>query len=199
MRIHSFINANLAPVAGINSVVGKYLGPADTLIAYLPLAHIFEFALENAAMFWGTTLGYGTSKTLTDASMKNCKGDIRELKPTLMVGVPAVWESVKKGIVARVEQQGIVARSIFWAAFAAKSWMLSTGIPGWGLWDNIIFGKVREATGGRLRLCANGAGPISRETQRFISLVVTPMILGYGMTETIGYNPPKLATMIRKS
>jgi long-chain acyl-CoA synthetase len=179
--------ANLTPVAGISSVVGKYLGPADTLIAYLPLAHIFEFALENAALFWGTALGYGTSKTLTDGSMKNCKGDIRELKPTLMVGVPAVWESVKKGIEARVEQQGIVARNVFWAAFAAKSWMLNNGIPGWGVWDKVVFGKVREATGGRLRLCANGAGPISRETQRFISMVVTPMILGYGMTETIGY------------
>lgn len=155
-------------------------------MSYLPLAHIFEFALENTALFWGTLLGYGTARTLSDTSMKNCKGDIRELQPTLMVGVPAVWEQIRKGVVARVEQQNFVAKNIFWGALAAKSSMLKWAIPGWGVWDKIVFGKVREATGGRLRMIANGAGPISKDTLRFLSLVVAPMIGGYGMTETCG-------------
>ena len=156
-------------------------------MSYLPLAHIFEFALENTALFWGTLLGYGTAKTLSDTSMKNCKGDIRELRPTLMVGVPAVWEQIRKGVFARVKQQSFLARNVFWAALAAKSWMLKMGLPGWGIWDKTIFGKVREATGGRLRMTANGAGPIAKDTLRFLSLVVAPMIGGYGMTETCGY------------
>jgi long-chain acyl-CoA synthetase len=47
-----------------------------------------------------------------------------------------------------------------------------------------VFKKVKEATGGRLRICMNGGGPIAKETQRFISLAITPMINGYGLTET---------------
>jgi long-chain acyl-CoA synthetase len=164
-------------------------------MSYLPLAHIFEFALENAALFWGTLLGYGTAKTLSDTSMKNCKGDIRELRPTLMVGVPAVWEQIRKGVVARVEQQNFIARNVFWAALAAKSWMLKWGLPGWALFDKTVFGKVREATGGRLRMTANGAGPISKDTLRFLSLVMAPMIGGYGMTETCGCVFPKISLL----
>ena len=119
--------------------------------------------------------------------MKNCKGDIREFRPTIMVGVPTVWEGIRKGIVARVEQQGVIARAAFRAALALKSWMCKYKIPGSDMFDNAIFGKVRDATGGRMRACANGAGPISQDTQRFISMVVAPMISGYGMTESSGY------------
>lgn len=104
-----------------------------------------------------------------------------------MIGVPTVWEQIRKGVIAKVAQQGFVARNVFWAALAAKSWMLKRGVPGWGMWDHAVFSKVREATGGRLRLIANGAGPISKDTLRFLSLVVSPMINGYGMTETCGY------------
>ncbi len=57
---------------------------------------------ENAALYWGATLGYGNPKTLSDNSVRNCNGDIREFKPSVLVGVPAVWETVKKGIIAKV-------------------------------------------------------------------------------------------------
>jgi long-chain acyl-CoA synthetase len=87
------------PVAGVDVIVGKYLGPGDVLLAYLPAAHILEFVFENAVLYWGGTLGYGTIRTLSDTSVRNCAGDIRELKPTVLVGVPQVWETVKKGIV----------------------------------------------------------------------------------------------------
>jgi hypothetical protein len=52
-----------------------------------------EFAVELCFMFVGARMGYGNVKTLTDASVRNCVGDIRELQPTVMVGVPAVWET----------------------------------------------------------------------------------------------------------
>ena len=93
-------------VAGVDVIVGKYLGPGDVLITYLPAAHILEFVFENAVLYWGGTMGYGTIRTLSDTSVRNCAGDIRELKPTVMVGVPQVWETVKKGIVSKVEAGG---------------------------------------------------------------------------------------------
>jgi len=171
-------------VAGVDVIVGKYLGPGDILLAYLPAAHILEFVFENAVLYWGGTLGYGTIRTLSDTSVRNCAGDIRELKPTVLVGVPQVWETVKKGIVNKVNSGGAIKSNMFWGAYAAKNFLLGSGLPGSGLLDTIVFNKVKEATGGRLRICLNGGGPISKETQRFISVAITPMISGYGLTET---------------
>lgn len=167
--------------------MGKYIGPGDVLLTYLPLAHIFEFVFENASLYWGSVMGYGNPKTLTDASMRNCKGDIRELKPTLMVGVPAVWESVRKGIIQKIGRLSVVARTMFWASLRLKRWLVDTGFPGSGILDALIFQKVKDATGGRLRFCMTGAGPIAKDTQEFISFVIAPMINGYGLTETSGY------------
>lgn len=129
-------------------------------------------------------MGYGNPKTLSDTSVRNCMGDIREFRPTVLVGVPAVWESVKKGIVAKVNSGSPLVKSLFWAAYWAKNNLLHYGLPGAELLDAIVFKKVKEATGGRLRLCMNGGGPVAKETQRFISIAITPMINGYGLTET---------------
>src|SRR5438034_4582056 len=84
-------------VAGINAMLQPIVRPDDVLLAYLPLAHVLEFTVEHVCMFWGVAMGYGTTRTLTDASVRNCLGDIRELKASLMTGVPAVWESIRKG------------------------------------------------------------------------------------------------------
>ena len=176
--------AVLAAIAGVTTIIGQYIGPGDKLLTYLPLAHILEFVFENACMYWGSTMGYGNPKTLSDVSMRNSKGDIREFKPTIMVGVPAVWESVKKGVIAKVNSGSIVLRSLFWAALAAKSFLLHWGLPGTAVLDAAVFKNVKEATGGELRVCMNGGGPVSRETQNFISMAITPMIGGYGLTET---------------
>lgn len=129
-------------------------------------------------------MGYGNPKTLSDQSMRKCKGDIRELEPTILVGVPAVWESVKKGIVAKVNASGPIVKNMFWGAMSAKSMLLSMGLPGTGILDAVVFNKIKDATGGRLRICMNGGGPVAKDTLRFISLAITPMISGYGLTET---------------
>lgn len=131
-------------------------------------------------------MGYGSPKTLSDASVRNCKGDIREFKPTILVGVPAVWESVKKGIISKVNQGSPLVKNLFWGALAAKGFLMSTGLPGSAILDAVVFKKLKDATGGRLRICMNGGGPIAKETQRFISMAITPMIGGYGLTETTG-------------
>jgi len=177
-------SAVLASIAGVTTIVGQYLGPGDRLLTYLPQAHILEFVFETACLYWGGTMGYGSPKTLSDTSVRNCKGDIREFKPTILVGVPAVWESVKKGIIAKVNQGSPVVRNLFWGALAAKSFLMSSGLPGTAILDAVVFKKIKDATGGSLRVCMNGGGPIARDTQRFISMAITPMLGGYGLTET---------------
>jgi long-chain acyl-CoA synthetase len=167
-------------------VVQKYIGPGDGLLTYLPLAHILEFVFENASLYWGSTMGYGNPKTLSDNSVRNCNGDIREFKPSILVGVPAVWETVKKGIIAKVNAGSPIIKGLFWGALWAKSALLGAGLPGSGLLDAVVFKKIKDATGGRLKLCLNGGGPVAKDTQRFISMAIAPMIIGYGLTETAG-------------
>lgn len=141
-------------------------------------------ALENLLMFIGGTVGYGNPRTLSDTSMKNCAGDMRELRPTVMVGVPQVWETVKKGVMAKLEAASGIQRSLFWGAFNYKTFMTKNKLPFASIFDSIVFAKVRTLTGGRLRFTMNGASGVSDTTKHFLSLVLGPMLVGYGLTET---------------
>lgn len=175
----------LAGLGGISTVASRGLVKSnDRIVAFLPLAHIFELAFELVTFWWGATLGYANVKTLTDASCKNCQSDLVEFKPTVMVGVAAVWESVRKGVLAKVKDLPPLTQKIFWTAFKAKLLFKDYNIPGSGVFD-IVFKKVKQATGGCLRYCLNGGSPISKDAQVFISNLICPMLLGYGLTETV--------------
>ncbi|KAI1387375.1 long-chain-fatty-acid-CoA ligase [Hypoxylon trugodes] len=174
----------VAGITGLYSVVEEAVSPIDSVLAYLPLAHILEMALEHIVFFIGGTLGYGSPRTLADSSTRNCAGDMRELAPTIMVGVPQIWETIRKGVEAKVNSGGMLTRNLFWGAYNLKSMLVATGLPGGGLLDALVFNKVRSSTGGRVRFLFNGASGISDGTRQFVSLVLAPMITGYGLTET---------------
>ncbi|KAK0629091.1 hypothetical protein B0T17DRAFT_524619 [Bombardia bombarda] len=176
----------VAAVAGLHAVVGECVTHRDSAIAYLPLAHIFELVMENVVVFVGATLGYAHPRTIADSSVRNCAGDMRAFAPTVMVGVPQIWETIKKGVEARVNGYGALTRGLFWGAFNLKSFLVANGLPGQTLFDDLVFGQVRTMTGGRLRFIINGASGIATSTQQFMSMVVAPMISGYGLTETCG-------------
>lgn len=171
-------------VAGLYANVDESITDNECILAYLPLAHIFEMVLENLVLYVGATLGYGNPRTMSDNSVKNCAGDMRELRPTAMVGVPQVWETVRKGVMAKLDASSPVLRSLFWGAFAYKSFMSRNKLPLATIFDGIVFGKVREMTGGRLRFTMNGASGIADGTKHFLSMVLAPMLVGYGLTET---------------
>lgn len=115
-------HANIvSAIAGIQTQLRTNLTLEDSVLVYLPLAHIFEFAIEQICFFFGLRLGYGSLRTLSDASMRGCKGDIREFGPSLLVGVPAVWESVRKGVVAKVESGRFLTKKVLWGALKAKT------------------------------------------------------------------------------
>lgn len=140
--------------------------------------------LENLVFFVGGTLGYGNPRTLSDTSVKNCAGDMRELRPTAMVGVPQVWETVRKGVMSKLGTSSPILRSLFWGAFTYKGFMSKNKLPLATVFDGIVFNKVREMTGGRLRFTMNGASGIADSTKHFLSMVLAPMVVGYGLTET---------------
>ncbi|RYP03316.1 hypothetical protein DL764_005212 [Monosporascus ibericus] len=174
----------VAGVTALYTSVEEAVSSREVVLAYLPLAHILEMALENLVILIGGTLGYGSPRTLADTSMRNCAGDMRELAPTVMAGVPQIWETLRKGVEARVNSGGALTKKLFWGAYGLKSLMVSMGLPGTGILDAIVFNKVREMTGGRLRFLFNGGSGISEGTLMFVSLVLAPMITGYGLTET---------------
>lgn len=169
-------------VAGVCRMLQHLVEDNDTMMAYLPLAHVLEFLVENLCIFLGLTLGYGTIKTLTDASVRNCNGDLMEFGPTIMTGVPQVWETIRKTILGKVAQRGPRIESVFQGALNLKEYLQSMGLPT-GFLDRIIFKNVKQQLGGRLRYGLSGGAPLSSETQQFLSLSLAPIICGYGMTE----------------
>jgi long-chain acyl-CoA synthetase len=104
-----------------------------------------------------------------------------------MIGVPAVWENMRKSIMQKVGQASVVARTMFWTSFYLKQLLVSKGLPGARMLDAFVFKKAAKATGGRLKLCITGGGPIAKATQESISFIVAPMVNSYGLTETSGY------------
>lgn len=165
-------------------MIGRHFDDDDCYLAHLPLAHVLEFAFEHACLFWGVCLGYGSPRTLFDSSVEGCKGDLRELRPTFMLGVPAIWETVRKAIVTLIAASSPDKQITFWEALGAKKTISGSAIfpPDQ---DEAAFCEARDLLGGRLRFMLTGGGPIAEHTQEFISLVVAPLVNGFGLTETM--------------
>lgn len=99
------------------------------------------------------------------------------VRQSIMVGVPAVWELIRKGIVAKVEKAGKMG--IFNKALGLKQFATTRKIPGLaGLTDKIVFNAVKTQTGGRLKIALTGGGSLSASTQEFISNAIVPLIQG---------------------
>lgn len=172
-----------AAVASLDLVMGPHTYPDERYLAYLPLAHILEFVTELNLIYQGALIGYGRVKTLTDASVRNCKGDMVAFEPTALIGVPAVWEMIKKGIVAKIDSGPPSKKRIVNLALAVKK----AGVPVLAnFFDKAILSKLRAATGGRVRVALSGGAPLSPDTQAYLSNALLPILQGYGLTETCG-------------
>ena len=137
-------------------------------IQYQLLAHVLEHIVELVTIFVGMSCGYRCVETLTDASVRNCGGDIT--LSSVMAGVPAVWESIRKDIVAKNQFEGVQSRKPF-------SMVLCLCIPVLAqLANTFVLSKLRAATRGRLYIALSGDATISRDTQDF------DYFNGHGMT-----------------
>ncbi|KAJ1975615.1 long-chain fatty acid-CoA ligase [Dimargaris cristalligena] len=179
-------HANMvATLGGAYRVLKPFAEPGDCLLSYLPLAHVLQLMVECVLYSLGVQIGYGTPRTLTNQSVRDCLGDMCEFKPTLLVGVPQVWDTIRKGVLSTVNNSSPLVRNIFHIAYYAKLWLKKYGLPT-GLLDRIVFKKIQAQTGGRLRMALSGGAGISQDSQEFLSTTLCPIIQGYGMTETSG-------------
>jgi long-chain acyl-CoA synthetase len=158
----------------------------EIYLSYLPLAHILAFIIEMAILARGGTIGTGNNRSLSSATVRNCKGDLEELAPSIFVGVPAVHDRIKAGIEAKIASSGKLSQAIFKFAYNQKKEAMKRG-KDTPLMNLIVFNKFKSALGGRVRFMVSGGAPLSPQCCEFMSVCFgVPVLQGYGLTETCG-------------
>ncbi|GBL78520.1 Long-chain-fatty-acid--CoA ligase 3 [Araneus ventricosus] len=159
----------------------------DTYIAYLPAAHILELATECLLSSLGIRVGFSSPQTLTDFSTavkRGEKGDLKQLKPTLMVTVPLMLDRIRKSILQLAGKEGTFTRLMFDFAVSYKKFWSEKGFRTPRL-DKKLLKTYRDFMGGELRIIMCGSAPLSADTQSFIRDCLNVHVLqGYGLTET---------------
>ncbi len=170
-----------------DSVRTLRISERDTCLALLPLSHIFERMVEYYFLHVGVTISYAES---IDAFAQN----LLEVRPTVVVAVPRVYEKVYARVLENAHTGGAVKRGIFqWAKRVGERWSAyrlgGIAVPlglrlAQGIADRLVFAKLRARTGGRIKLFVSGSAPLSAEIARFFYSAQLPVIEGYGLTET---------------
>ncbi|CAN1280311.1 Long chain acyl-CoA synthetase 7, peroxisomal [Linum perenne] len=167
----------IANVAGATCTTTFY--PSDVYISYLPLAHIYERANQVMTVYFGVAVGFyqGDNMKLID--------DLAALRPTIFCSVPRLYNRIYDGINNAVKSSGGLRERLFNAAYNAKKQALQSGKNASPMWDRLVFNKIREKLGGRVRYLVSGASPLSPDVMVFMKICFGGQVLeGYGMTET---------------
>ncbi|MBN3272388.1 ACSL4 ligase, partial [Polyodon spathula] len=183
------IHSNL--IAGMTGQCERIpgLGPKDTYIGYLPLAHVLEMTAEMSCITYGCRVGYSSPQTLSDQSTKikkGSKGDCSVLRPTLMAAVPEIMDRIFKNVMCKVQEMNYVQRTLFKLGYNYKLEQITRGYDA-PLCNMLLFNKVKALLGGNVRMMLCGGAPLSPATQRFMNICFCcPVGQGYGLTETCG-------------
>ena len=161
--------------------------PDDVVISYLPLSHIAEQVVSlHGPMYMGGCTAFAESIDLL--------GDnLREVRPTMFLAVPRVWEKIQAKIVAAASKNTGLKKKI-------GAWARSQGLAGgyadqsgsarplfYGLAEKLVFSKVRDQLGlDRSRVQITSAAPISKSTLEFFLSLGVPIMEVYGMSECTG-------------
>ena len=179
---HAAVAATVAGLDTFLSAVNFPLGPADSMLSYLPLAHIFDRVAEELFLWVGGRIGY------FQGDVKHLVADIGALKPTLFLGVPRVFDRIYSGALAKIKAAGGLKALLFHWGFARKLWALETGYPqhrAAPFFDRLVFSKVKQALGGNVRMIVSGGAPLARHVEDFLKVTMcAPVVQGYGLTET---------------
>ncbi|MBR6886116.1 MAG: AMP-binding protein [Bacteroidales bacterium] len=165
------------------------------LLIILPLDHCFAHV---AGMY--TLMSYGGSIAFVPigknalATLKNVPIAISEVRPHVMLSVPALARNFKKNIENGIKKKGGFTEKLFYFAlnnaikYNKEYYNRGTGGTFWrkplvDLFDKLVFSKVRESFGGRMQFFVGGGALLDIELQRFFCAVGMPMFQGYGLTE----------------
>jgi long-chain acyl-CoA synthetase len=176
----------LAVFAGLDAVVPAY--ETDVTVPFLPLCHVFE---RVAGHFYGMKVGVTTHYA---QSFETIVEDIQTKKPTIILAVPRVCEKIYARIVVQVKEQPAWKQRVFaWAgevgarvgALRERKKPVST-LLAWQhkLAFRLVYRKLKDALGGRVRWMTASGAPLSREITDFFNASGIFVIEGYGMTET---------------
>ncbi|CAC9436692.1 putative fatty acyl CoA syntetase 1 [Leishmania infantum JPCM5] len=156
----------------------------ESYVAYLPAAHIFEFTCENIMLLRGALICFGTPRTLTDTYARPC-GDLRAFNPFFFIGVPRIFETIKKAVEAKLPPVGTLKRQVFDHAYQSRLAALKEG-KDTPYWNEKVFSLPRRILGSKVRGICCGGAPLSDKTQEWLSVVLgRPVAQGYGMTESV--------------
>nr|XP_020743884.1 long-chain-fatty-acid--CoA ligase 5 [Odocoileus virginianus texanus] len=151
--------------------------PEDVTISYLPLAHMFERVVQAVVYSCGAKVGFfqGDIRLLPD--------DMKTLKPTLFPTVPRLLNKVYDKV--QNEAKTPLKKFLLNLAVASKFSEVKKGIIRRdSLWDKLIFRKIQESLGGKIRLMVTGAAPISPPILTFLRAAMGCLVLeAYGQTE----------------
>ncbi|MCH2278948.1 MAG: long-chain fatty acid--CoA ligase [Vicinamibacterales bacterium] len=159
----------------------------DTALSFLPLSHSLERTVMYIYLHDGVTVAFAES-------LDTIGRDLQLIAPTLMTGVPRVYEKVQARVLESVAQEPAMRRKVFGWALGVGWTRASLQFAGqpvpWHvrlrdrLADRFVFAKIRARTGGRLRLIVSGGAPLGRAPAEFFCSIGMPIVEGYGLTET---------------
>jgi long-chain acyl-CoA synthetase len=169
--------------------------PEDSTLVFLPSAHIAQrIVLELVPMRMGTPVWFSES-------LARLPSELKSIRPTVFLAPPRVWERMFSTIQNEIRKRPAPVRKVFYGALglgleAARYRQEGKPVPGWmsrllKIADKLVFSKIRERLGGRIRIAASGAAPLGKELAEFFSAIGIPLIEGYGLTEAgvICFNP----------
>ena len=177
-----------AVVANMDMAPARWpIGPNDATVAFLPSAHIAQrVVVELLTMRQGTPVSFVES-------LLQLPQEIREVRPTMFLAPPRMWERVYSTICTELRKRPAVARKAFYGALglslaAARYKHQGKPVPvriraPLRIADKVFFQKVRARLGGRLTLACSGAAPLSKELAEFYEAIGMPLVEGYGLTE----------------
>ena len=164
----------------------KLLRPGDVMLLYLPLAHNYGRLLHLSAAYLGYTIAF-----LPDPM--RAAAELPRVRPTIFPSVPRVYEKVHAAVLAGFEERtGVERRIVDWALAVGRrvSQLRQAKQPVPGLLaaqhrlaDRLVYSKVKEKLGGRLRVANAGGAPLSQDIAEFFHSIDILVLEGYGLSE----------------
>ena len=158
------------------------VGPDDVSLSFLPLSHVLQRMVDYLFFTRGCMVTHGAIETVA--------ADMKELRPTVLVSVPRLYEKVYQKV---LDADGVKGKLVSWAAGVGRRVALCREAGGkipfvlklqYGIADRLVFTKLRAAVGGRLRYFVSGGAALAPEINRFFLGAGITILEGYGLSET---------------
>lgn len=182
MLTHENFVSNVKTVADI-----IFFSDKDYVLSWLPLSHVLERMVTFTYLFKGCSIGYAES-------IETVPENLLEIRPHIMVSVPRFFEKVYSKVMDNVLSSSSLKRKIFfWAVKIGREFgrkrLLNQSVSRMlqfkqNLAHKLVFAKIIEKTGGRVRFFVSGGAPLSRDIAEFFYAMGLVVLEGYGLTET---------------